>query len=578
MNKYFSAALCCGLLLSTGTSSSAGTDLLDQLNKENIIGNDSPNPFIAPEVTPSRHQTPSSLLAPLPPKAKPAPVSETRSRQAAARDAQRAALTQEKLTHLSSQLQTANDKIAALSQALAAVQNEKAALEKAAVAGQSRNDHSEDMLALKKQQSETRAQKLALESLVATLNNASSGAKEKSAALAAQLTQSTDQRTALSKQLADAQNQKKVLEDQLTAIKSSSTGDKQKSVELTEQLNKTTAQASDIAQQLDTLKKQKLELETVLKNERIKADIVASQFEDAKKLIAAQQAQLTVKQTDAGSEKEKTSQLVSKLDAADKEFASLKKQLEEAKAQNASLQQQAQQQDKRVQELTLASQQVKAEAGKDTPATKGVKIDAASGKDTRTSYAVGTWYGDNASREKDKMTSVGKKLDLNAFMQGFNDKVNNKVQLTPDKISSELMDLDKLQKKQFVSTKAENEKQSKILLDKAAKERGAVKTAEGSVYRIVEVGEAPLVTTNSDIITELNEVLGTGKVMSDKEIRATHVKDLPPLYQTVVKKLGLGGVAKIHIPAKQAYGEAGIPGFVPPGTVSVITIKIVGIK
>jgi len=46
----------------------------------------------------------------------------------------------------------------------------------------------------------------------------------------------------------------------------------------------------------------------------------------------------------------------------------------------------------------------------------------------------------------------------------------------------------------------------------------------------------------------------------------------------VVKKMGLGGEAKLHIPAKQAYGEAGVPGFVPPGTVSIITIKIIGIK
>ncbi|MDU1085977.1 MAG: FKBP-type peptidyl-prolyl cis-trans isomerase, partial [Leclercia adecarboxylata] len=74
------------------------------------------------------------------------------------------------------------------------------------------------------------------------------------------------------------------------------------------------------------------------------------------------------------------------------------------------------------------------------------------------------------------------------------------------------------------------------------------------------------------------EVLGTGKVMSSKEVRASRVKDLPPLFQTVVKKLGLGGEAKLHIPAKQAYGEAGVPGFVPPGTVSIITIKIIGIK
>jgi FKBP-type peptidyl-prolyl cis-trans isomerase len=66
--------------------------------------------------------------------------------------------------------------------------------------------------------------------------------------------------------------------------------------------------------------------------------------------------------------------------------------------------------------------------------------------------------------------------------------------------------------------------------------------------------------------------------MSSKEIRASRVQDLPPLFRLVVTKLGLGGEAKIVIPAKQAYGEQGVPGFVPPGTVSVITVKIIGIK
>ncbi|MCU6668850.1 FKBP-type peptidyl-prolyl cis-trans isomerase [Enterobacteriaceae bacterium H4N4] len=95
---------------------------------------------------------------------------------------------------------------------------------------------------------------------------------------------------------------------------------------------------------------------------------------------------------------------------------------------------------------------------------------------------------------------------------------------------------------------------------------------------MIQQGEAPLINGRNEIITEIDEVLGTGKVMSSKEVRASQVKDLPPLFQTVVKKLGLGGEAKMHIPAKQAYGDAGVPGFVPPGTVSIITIKIIGIK
>jgi len=51
MNRYFSAALYCGLLLSGGKAFSAGTDLLERLTKEEIIGKGSTNPFIGSETT-----------------------------------------------------------------------------------------------------------------------------------------------------------------------------------------------------------------------------------------------------------------------------------------------------------------------------------------------------------------------------------------------------------------------------------------------------------------------------------------------------------------------------------------------
>ena len=693
MNKYFSAAFCCGLLLSTGKSYSAGTELLDQLNREKIIGSDSVNPFIAPEVTPSRTHTSSPMKAPVKPKAKPVRTSDISSRQAASNDALRLAMAQDKVNSLTKELQVANEKITVLNQQLASVQTQKAALEKTAAAEKSQAGLNDQAQAMKKQLAETSAQNVALESLFATLKISDSDIKEKnaqltaqlknsaarseelskqladlqgqkksledqlaalkingtgdkqqsaqmaeqlnkanaqsaallkelaelklqkkdseqqlaalqsssaadkkqSADLSAQLSKSTARSDELSKQLSELQGQKKTLEDQLTTLKSNSTGDKQKSVELTEQLNKTTAQASAVSQQLAEmkqasgaldkqlaeLKKQKQDAEAALKNEQTRRDIIVTQLEDAKILIAAQQAQLAVQKTDAAKLP------AGKPGEADAAVAVLKKQLEDAKAENATLTQKSQQQDASVQELTLANQKIKADLaalqakpGQSTagPSVKGVKIDATTPKDTRTSYAVGTWYGGNITREKEKMTQVGKTLDLPAFMQGFSDSVHKQVQITPDKLSSELIGLDKLHKQKFVATQSENDKQSSMIMAKAAKERGAIKMPDGAIYRIITRGEEPLIITKNEIITEVDEVLGTGKVMSSKEVRASRVKDLPPLFQTVVKKLGLGGEAKLHIPAKQAYGEAGVPGFVPPGTVSIISIKIIGIK
>ncbi|MFZ3620896.1 FKBP-type peptidyl-prolyl cis-trans isomerase N-terminal domain-containing protein [Leclercia barmai] len=495
---------------------------------------------------------------------------------------------QKKSAELNGQLSKATARSDELSKQLAELQGQKksledrlAALKTSATGDQSKSTQMAEQLnkanaqitTLLKELTDLKLQKKEQEQQLASLMTSSSDGQKKSAELNGQLSKATARSDELSKQLAELQGQKKSLEDRLTALKSNSTGDKQKNIELTEKLNETTAQSTALTQQLAemkkassaldsqvaTLTKQKLDAETALKNERQKHEIFTSQLEDAKTVIATQQAQLASLKAESGADKESSSQTASKLKSADEALANLKKQLEASQAEVAAL---------------------KAKPAETPPVATAnvIKIDAKTAKDTRTSYAVGTWYGDSATREKEKMTSLGKTLDLPAFMQGFNDSVNKKPQMTPDKLSSELIGLDKLHKKQFAATQSENEKQSKALMLKAAKEPGAVKVADGSVYRIVQKGETPLILADNELITELDEVLGTGKVISSKELRASRVKDLPPLFQTVVKKMGLGGVAKIHIPAKQAYGEAGVPGFVPPGTISIITIKIVGVK
>lgn len=685
MNKYFSAAICCGLLLSTGKSYSAGTELLDQLSREKIIGNDSTNPFIAPEVTTSQSKISSSVAAAVQQNAKPARASETPSQKAAAKDAQRYAAAQEKLTLLSHALNKANTKINALSQELADVQNQKAALEKAAAAAQSTAALNDKMQAMKEKISDTSAQKLALESLFATLKTANSDVAQKNAELSAQLNQSMAQSEALNKQLAELQTQKKTLEAQLTALESTITGDKQKSSELIGQLNQSVARSDELSKQLATLQEQKKTLDeqltalkavdeksttltkqlaemqsqkkvletelTALKetreknavltkelaelqtqrraldaqlatlkangekstgegkevdtlkaqlsvlnlqkatletrlaeqeklftSEKTKSDIVLKQFEDAKKVIASQESLLSLQKNNTSIEKEKSS---AQLANAGKETTDLKKQLAELQTQNASLEEKQKTQSSSLAALTaenLKLKETQATAEKDVTHTSLVKIDKAASKDMKTSYAIGAWYGDAADREKIKLDGLNKKLDLKAFMQGFNDRVNNKLQLEQATLSKELTALDLLQKKQFTAAQSENEKQSKAIMTKAASEKGAKRLPDGAVYRVIKQGEAPLVNDQNEIMTEIDEVLGTGKVMSKNEIRASRVKDLPPLFQTVIKKLGLGGEAKLHIPAKQAYGESGVPGFVPPGTVSIITIKVVGIK
>ena len=196
-------------------------------------------------------------------------------------------------------------------------------------------------------------------------------------------------------------------------------------------------------------------------------------------------------------------------------------------------------------------------------------------QDVKASYAVGAWYGDSVPQETEKFRSVGMELDVRAFTQGFHDKIHNRLQLAQDAIAAELARIDQSLGKAMLS---KNQKESAGLLEKAAKEKGAVKTSEGAVYRVIDPGKPPTAHARSQVLFELTEALGTGEVLADAEKASSAVGDLPPLFQAIVKKLGVGGSARVHIPGDQVYGQDGVPGVVPPGAVVVMTIKVLDIK
>ncbi|MGV8399303.1 FKBP-type peptidyl-prolyl cis-trans isomerase N-terminal domain-containing protein [Pseudomonas aeruginosa] len=268
--------------------------------------------------------------------------------------------------------------------------------------------------------------------------------------------------------------------------------------------------------------------------------------------------------------------------ASEGETAALRQQIADLLAQIQHLTQQGQDQDKALADLHAVNQQLQDKQNR--PPAGGERsdagsarriIDAKASKDARVSYALGAWYGDSASYETQKLRSIDKTLDVQAFAQGFNDKLNNAMQLPKDKVAAELASVEKQLDAAMLSS---NQKISKTLLAEASKEKGAVKMADGSVYRIMEKGKAPFVTAQSDILLEIEERLGTGELLAPAASTGNKVSDLPPAFQTVVTQLGLGGTAKFHIPSELMKGEQGYTGGVPPGMVVVMTLKIAGVK
>lgn len=249
----------------------------------------------------------------------------------------------------------------------------------------------------------------------------------------------------------------------------------------------------------------------------------------------------------------------SKLAATSTEIATLKKEIDELKEAKQDLQHR------------LVAQALNSSKDEPTGSPRRMIVNDAASPDIRLSYAIGAWYADSAPHETQKLASIGKQLDLQAFSQGFSDKIDQRLQLSSSIISVELANVDKLLEQAMLS---KNEKQAKSVLATAGAEKGAVKLPDGVVYKILNKGKAPMVSASSDILFELDEELGTGEILAARETKTSLTVDLPPLFQDIVKQLGIGGSARIHVPITEAHAATGVP----PGSVSITTIKIIGVK
>jgi FKBP-type peptidyl-prolyl cis-trans isomerase FkpA len=120
-------------------------------------------------------------------------------------------------------------------------------------------------------------------------------------------------------------------------------------------------------------------------------------------------------------------------------------------------------------------------------------------------------------------------------------------------------------------------------VDKAAAEKGAVKTPSGMVFRSLKDGTGP-----SPKETDVVRVHYRGTFPDGKEFDSSIARGQPtefPLNRVIkcwtegVQKMKVGGKAKLTCPASLAYGERGTPGGpIPPNATLVFEVELLGIK
>jgi FKBP-type peptidyl-prolyl cis-trans isomerase FkpA len=119
-------------------------------------------------------------------------------------------------------------------------------------------------------------------------------------------------------------------------------------------------------------------------------------------------------------------------------------------------------------------------------------------------------------------------------------------------------------------------------IDKAAKEKGAVKTPSGMVYKSIKDGSG-----NSPIATSTVEVNYRGTLPNGKEFDSSYkrkqsikfpLSGVIPCWTEGVQMMKVGGKAQLVCPPELAYGTRGAGRDVPPNATLIFEVELLDIK
>ena len=119
-------------------------------------------------------------------------------------------------------------------------------------------------------------------------------------------------------------------------------------------------------------------------------------------------------------------------------------------------------------------------------------------------------------------------------------------------------------------------------IDKAAKEKGAVKTPSGMVYRSLKDGKGKSPTAANTVEVNYRGTLTNGKEFDSSYKRHQSISfplsGVIPCWTEGVQKMKVGGKAKLVCPPELAYGSQGAGSDVPPNATLIFEVELLNIK
>lgn len=119
-------------------------------------------------------------------------------------------------------------------------------------------------------------------------------------------------------------------------------------------------------------------------------------------------------------------------------------------------------------------------------------------------------------------------------------------------------------------------------LDKAAAESGARKTASGLVYQELVAGTGEMPGPGARVKVHYTGSFVDGQVF-DSSVQRGEPVEMPltqvfPGWAEGVQLMKVGGKARLVIPPELAFGDRGNPPQIPPGSVLIFEVELLGIQ
>jgi FKBP-type peptidyl-prolyl cis-trans isomerase FkpA len=119
-------------------------------------------------------------------------------------------------------------------------------------------------------------------------------------------------------------------------------------------------------------------------------------------------------------------------------------------------------------------------------------------------------------------------------------------------------------------------------IDKAAKEKGAVKTSSGMVYLSLRDGNGKSPSAASTVEVNYRGTLTNGKEFDSSYKRNQSISfpltGVIPCWTEGVQKMKVGGKAKLVCPPELAYGSRGAGSDVPPNATLIFEVELLNVK